>query len=432
MPIRRAFISATRAFPTIALIAMLLPVLAPEQSLVAQERAHSVEASVRAESADSVPFYVVKKSVNGEPEFLFAIAQRFLGNGDRYIEIFELNEGRPQDDGGALTDPSILEPGWVLQLPADASGEDLQFGPSAEAAQPQPQQSSAPPNEPSSAESGLPMLVVLAIGLGIAVLIATAGWILWRRIRRPSAAEPSLPAGDRSASWTIDSALKIVTFACTAEQITFPGLYLVTVDGALIHLHLTTPSSRAPSGWTPSPDGRIWKASLADLQLQVVPNTGTERFSGVATLGATDSGRLLLDFNQAHGPVSVEGPATAVADVVEGWLAELTSNPWSGSPQIVRLAARGTAQQETLGEFLAGVDSAQYGIAVVEDTPSKTQGEALRALYARADFRWIFIIKGPLSGASWKFTVQDRVLSSDFLPDIHFSAPPAARLAAPA
>jgi DNA-binding SARP family transcriptional activator len=52
---------------------------------------------------------------------LWGIAERFLGDGRRYPEIYQLNKGRPQPDGGRLTDPDRIWPGWVLDLPADAA-----------------------------------------------------------------------------------------------------------------------------------------------------------------------------------------------------------------------------------------------------------------------------------------------------------------------
>lgn len=52
---------------------------------------------------------------------LWGIAERFLGDGRRYPEIYRLNKDRPQPDGGRLTDPDRIWPGWVLDLPADAA-----------------------------------------------------------------------------------------------------------------------------------------------------------------------------------------------------------------------------------------------------------------------------------------------------------------------
>ena len=76
-----------------------------------------------------VKFYVVPPPGNGRAESLFTIAAETLGDGGRYMEIFSLNKGRLQPNGGRLTNPRIIEPGWILQLPADAAGPGVHFGP---------------------------------------------------------------------------------------------------------------------------------------------------------------------------------------------------------------------------------------------------------------------------------------------------------------
>jgi hypothetical protein len=417
--------------------------------------------SVAAEVGDPVPFYVVQETFGGEQEFLFEIAQRFLGDGNRFNEIFELNKGRTQPDGGALTTPTSLLPGWVLQLPPDAKGEGVQFGalpssskPAAEATPTPTSPSAASPSATPVAPSATPVApsrtpeptatspatdartptsaptsagspILLWIVLGVVLLgAAAAAAYIWFRKRRGSTAAPTaratVPIVDRSASWTIDSALKVLTAACDAEAIRFPGIYLLTVDSSSIHVFLSTPSAKVPSGWTVSPDGRTWSASLAYLQGQPVPEVSNAQFSRLATLGTTEAGRVLLDFQHANGPISVEGPSSAVSDVVEGWLSEFSGNPWSGSPQIVRLGERGSAHQETLEGFLTHVDRAEEGIVVLDTPPSRSQGEALRELYSAPGLGWTFIVKGAYAGASWTFTARDGVLTSGLVPDIRY------------
>ncbi|QZN84912.1 LysM peptidoglycan-binding domain-containing protein [Cellulomonas sp. C5510] len=51
---------------------------------------------------------------------LWDLAERHLGSGHRYTEIRDLNLGRAQLDGRALTDAHWIYPGWHLLLPADA------------------------------------------------------------------------------------------------------------------------------------------------------------------------------------------------------------------------------------------------------------------------------------------------------------------------
>lgn len=74
-------------------------------------------------------YYVVATSYEGKPEFMYEIAQRFLGNGNRNAQIFALNKGRIQPDGKALVDINKITPGWILVLPQDARGAGLQHGP---------------------------------------------------------------------------------------------------------------------------------------------------------------------------------------------------------------------------------------------------------------------------------------------------------------
>jgi DNA-binding SARP family transcriptional activator/LysM repeat protein len=48
---------------------------------------------------------------------LWRIAERKLGSGFKWRVIYQLNEGRRFHDGRSLTDPRLIYPGWVLELP---------------------------------------------------------------------------------------------------------------------------------------------------------------------------------------------------------------------------------------------------------------------------------------------------------------------------
>lgn len=140
-----------------------------------------------APSPASVKFYVVQESFAGQPEFLFEIAQRFLGSGDRNNEIYELNKGRLQPDGLRLTDPEAILPGWVLQLPDDAKGDGVKTGalPTVAPAIAPGQTSSAAPSEaltPAPAAGtnwwAWGVLIADAVLLLACVVVAVR---LWRR-----------------------------------------------------------------------------------------------------------------------------------------------------------------------------------------------------------------------------------------------------------
>jgi DNA-binding SARP family transcriptional activator len=68
------------------------------------------------------PEYVVQPPHGGYYDSLWDIAERFLGDGMRWREIYELNKSLDQPDGRSLTRPDLIRPGWKLYLPADATG----------------------------------------------------------------------------------------------------------------------------------------------------------------------------------------------------------------------------------------------------------------------------------------------------------------------
>jgi hypothetical protein len=79
-------------------------------------------------------FYRVAPPEGRHHDSLWDIAQRHLGDGRRYQEIFDLNKDRPQPDGSTLTKSSLIRPGWILEMPGDAFGGDLVDNPFAHGA----------------------------------------------------------------------------------------------------------------------------------------------------------------------------------------------------------------------------------------------------------------------------------------------------------
>lgn len=52
---------------------------------------------------------------------LWRLAEDHLGDGLRWRDIWELNRGKEFPVGSHLRDPDLIRPGWVLDLPADAT-----------------------------------------------------------------------------------------------------------------------------------------------------------------------------------------------------------------------------------------------------------------------------------------------------------------------
>lgn len=95
---------------------------------------HPVRLAGRAHTAPAashpgwVKYYIVRPPSHGHKEFLYEIAVKTLGNGNLATEIFVLNKGRLQPGGGRLETPTAIEPGWILRLPAKASGRGVHYG----------------------------------------------------------------------------------------------------------------------------------------------------------------------------------------------------------------------------------------------------------------------------------------------------------------
>ncbi|MCU1493398.1 MAG: Peptidoglycan-binding LysM [Acidimicrobiaceae bacterium] len=82
-------------------------------------------------SAEPAPALAVVAVVEAAPELpqievrrhdtLWSLAERHLGSGERWQQIFDLNRGVTQADGRHLTSARWIYPGWQLRLPADAA-----------------------------------------------------------------------------------------------------------------------------------------------------------------------------------------------------------------------------------------------------------------------------------------------------------------------
>ncbi|MEA5365152.1 hypothetical protein VA596_36850 [Amycolatopsis sp., V23-08] len=138
----------------------------------------------------SVKYFIVPHAANPDDITLFKIAEKALGDGQRFQEIFTLNKGRPRPDGTPFNDPAAIEPGQVLLLPDDARDPAVKFGPLPTPAPVAPAaQAAASPAEP-------------VLGAGLASAVSGTGGLLtgliaglwWRRRPRVVPPPPFAPA----------------------------------------------------------------------------------------------------------------------------------------------------------------------------------------------------------------------------------------------
>ena len=158
----------------------------------AQPEAAATAAAVTAGAAsrDSLPAARPRVYRVVEGDDLWDIAARFLGDPEDWHQIYQLNEGKPQPDGRALTDPGLIIPGWVLLLPEPAG---------AHAATPHP--GTAHPARPGpgrpAAATSQPVPAAVAAGRAVAAALAGGpdpGTVLEPAARRPA---PRTRAGSR-------------------------------------------------------------------------------------------------------------------------------------------------------------------------------------------------------------------------------------------
>lgn len=177
----------------------------PTRAVAAEPTPAVASGATPSPTAEVVKYYIVGHTGTTEREYLFQIAARTLGDGRRYMEIFELNEGRLQPDGARLEDPYVLMPGWILILPPDAEGPGVVVGPPPAFGSSSSGGSTSPAAAPSP-DSGDGMiraaaLIVVLIVLVVALHLLRRG----RRIELPALArataadgpQPVTPAGDQ-------------------------------------------------------------------------------------------------------------------------------------------------------------------------------------------------------------------------------------------
>ncbi|NIJ09795.1 DNA-binding SARP family transcriptional activator [Saccharomonospora amisosensis] len=94
----------------------------------------------------------VRPPRHGVHDSLWRIAQRRLGDGDRWPQIWALNQGSTQPGGRVMTNPNLIHPGDLIRLPA--SGPPRAPAPPPGPTTPTPPSShpapSAPPSEPTA------------------------------------------------------------------------------------------------------------------------------------------------------------------------------------------------------------------------------------------------------------------------------------------
>ncbi|MGE0600565.1 MAG: BTAD domain-containing putative transcriptional regulator [Dehalococcoidia bacterium] len=103
-------------------------------------------------------------------DHLWGIAERFLGDGFRWVEIWKLNQQRTMTDGRTFVDPNLIYAGWQLELPQDVSSVEPEFPTGEEGLggtpepEPTPEPSPVPPTPEPTAVVSTPTPTVIPGG----------------------------------------------------------------------------------------------------------------------------------------------------------------------------------------------------------------------------------------------------------------------------
>jgi hypothetical protein len=308
--------------------------------------------------------YVVTPPQGRYHESLWEIAQQHLGDGRRYKEIFELNKDRVQPDGSKLTIASLIRPGWVLQMPSDASGPGIQT-----VGQHQDQPASAPETSSqghehqlavaqqgggggaSASQAGaaqqqsaaavwpyeLASASLLAAGV-LAALGRNRRQRLWqrafgRRLVAPTGdaavAEAALRLGaDDPAVQLLDTSLRQLSAALVRRAKTPPTVFAAHLGGEHLDLWVAPADPEPPAPWQPVDGGQVWRLPVA-AAASLDGGGALAPYPGLVTLGTNDTGRIMVDLEVAHGLIALRGAADTVRSALAALAVELVTNRWS-------------------------------------------------------------------------------------------------------
>jgi hypothetical protein len=382
--------------------------------------AHADPLPAPSDQGQSAPYYIVTDSYNGEPEYLYEIAERFLGNGDRAMEIFELNKGRWEPGGQQVADPEVIEPGWVLRLPADAKGKEVKTGvlpfhgapaaSSAPVAATPAATTAAPAPAPAGDNSSWLVPVIAVLG---AALAGAAAWFGIRLLRRKRAKTPIIPPPvmNDSDAWTVDRAARALATACAQQGREVPETVALVLGPETVTARLATPDEGAPAGWAVGDDGRTWSATVSEVQRATVDNALPEPFPRLVPLGLTESGQVLLNLAQSGGMISLDGDRDRAHDLARAWSVRLTRSPWASNIRVIRVGFDHEA-----GERFTGVDASTVtdaarvaenspgGVLLLATAPRGHDLGLVDALLQEPQRRWSAVVI-QADEAQWRLTI---------------------------
>ncbi|MET8983207.1 winged helix-turn-helix domain-containing protein [Streptomyces sp. NPDC004539] len=297
----------------------------------------------------------VRPPRDGIHDSLWRIAERTLGDGNRWPQIYALNHGRPQPDGHTLTHPDLIRPGWILRLP-DRPAQTTPAPvppprsntPTTPSPSPTPTTPTPPTNTPTPhAQPGISLPTGAYVSIGLAGLVTAA--LLTARRRHRIRYRPG--SGDRS------------------------DLTLAPVVRALRLAHdEATPHSTGEAEAPASPPETGQPVGVKDGQTLALDLART-RGIGLIGQGAPDAARALVVTALAQPPNGATEFIIPAPDA-HTLLGDLTSHP--ATLHIVPDLDAALDQMET--ELLTRTHSTPSGALILVATPAPHAEHRLQAV----------------------------------------------------
>ncbi|SDH80951.1 BTAD domain-containing putative transcriptional regulator [Nonomuraea jiangxiensis] len=329
--------------------------------------------------------YVVQPPHGRHHESLWEIAEKCLGDGRRYPEIYRLNQAKEQPDGSRLRMADLIRPGWVLDMPDDArnvhivpagqpreqtlrehpgradggSKTDRADSKADRAERQTPERAEAKhrmPEPRDSVKAEEPQQVIREaqgdlLDYLVPASLAAAGLLfvlakrrreqLWRRmfgrrIVRPrddaARAEVALRlGGDAPGARVLDLGLRMLGAELAAQHRTPPTVYGAHLSPRTLDLWIHPSDDDPPEPWTAQDGGQIWRLPTHEGRL-LDERPGGAPYPGLVSIGTDASGRVLIDLEAAQGLINVRGPQTTAA--LAAIAVELATNRWSDRMRI--------------------------------------------------------------------------------------------------
>ena len=307
--------------------------------------------------------YIVQPPEGRYHDNLWDIAERNLGDGRAYAQIYDLNAGRVQPDGDSLELARLIQPGWLMVMPEEAVSVGR-----VEAIPTDPAPPAPAPQTPTPQQGG----TRLPVGLGHELrdvtpvqLPAIGSLLAASLVSVPATRRRQLLGAFNEDSAELERLLRVGADESRSRRLNavlrslddLPGSprpYAVAIDDDACYLRMARPLTDAPSPWRSQDEGMIWALPAGQeppLSDRPCP------LPGLVSVGRTPTGAdILIDLAFADGDVTVTGDPAMAAEVVSAFALELCTNPWSRDAVVVGSGLSATLHR-VAGERMQPLDS---------------------------------------------------------------------------